>query len=304
LFDADGVLIAAPRFRRPRRPRPTRPRIAGSLIPAQNRHVSEKMRFRLGHAQAGTRAWRRPRPAPENRALLSRPAVLEIGKNNMVPMTYSQYFSLGTAAYKYVKQAMHKGVANRILGEGGFQPGFIGSRQSCKNDLRKITGPIQTKMDEDLAKRMVNFAMKTWGKDERGRWQTDRGTLDLYAKTETMRSMAEMIEVNAKYALQFACGNCEEFSSLTFKFLKDRDVKPIDWMKQSGFWEAVSGFGNHAFVIIGRDKKTDAGNIDSWNKEVVWCDPYEDEIGGLDLIKKRFGGKELSLLYRWDTFAP
>jgi hypothetical protein len=222
----------------------------------------------------------------------------------MVPMTYSQYFSLGTAAYKYVKQAMYRGVGNRILGEGGFQPGSMSDRRGCVNLLRKITDPMQKKMDEKLAHRMVSFAEKTWGKDDQGRWRAERGTLDLYAKTETMRSMAEIIEVNAKAALAFACGNCEEFSSLTFKFLKDRDVKPIDWMKQSGYLEAVSSFGNHAFVIIGRDKKTDAGNIDSWNKEVVWCDPYEDEIGGLDLIKKRFGGKELSLLYRWDTFAP
>jgi len=75
-------------------------------------------------------------------------------------------------------------------------------------------------------------------------------------------------------------------------------------MNQHGYVGSISTLGNHAFVILGRDKKTDASNIATWNKEVVWCDPYEDKIGGLDMIKERFGGKEISLLHRWDTFVP
>lgn len=229
----------------------------------------------------------------------------------MALLSYSRYFEMAAAAYNYVKTALYKGVGNRILSKVDlseqvleFQPGFVGTRKSGVNQLRDVTSPLQKQWDNQLAKRLVDYAEKTWGKDEQGKWRAERGTLDLYSKTEIMKSMGEVIEQNAKYALQYACGNCEEFSSLTFKFLKDRDVRPIDWMKQHGYMESVSSFGNHAFVIIGRDKKTDAGNIDTWNKEVVWCDPYEDEIGGLDLIKKRFGGKELSLLHRWDAFAP
>jgi len=138
----------------------------------------------------------------------------------MASLTYSHYFDLATVAYKYVKVALYKGVGNRILSEpGSFQPGFFGSRKSCVNQLREITAPLQKQMDSDLAKRMVDYAQKTWGKDEQGKWRADRGTLDLYSKTEIMNSMADIIEQNAKYALQFACGNCEEYSSLTFKFL-------------------------------------------------------------------------------------
>ncbi len=223
----------------------------------------------------------------------------------MALLTYGHYYELATAAYKYVKVALHKGAGNRILSEpGSFQPGFLLSRQSCKNQIRDITSPQKKQMDVDLAKRMEDFAAKKWGKDEQGAWLADRGTLDLYKKTEIMNSMADVIELNAKYALEYACGNCDEFSSLAFKFLKDRDVKPLDFMKQQGLLGSMSTFGNHAFVILGRDKKTDPSDINSWNDEVVWCDPYEDKIGGLDLIKERFSGKEISLLYRWDTFLP
>jgi hypothetical protein len=123
----------------------------------------------------------------------------------MVAMSYSQYYALGTAAYKYVKQAMHKGAGNRIMAEpGSFQPGFILDRWSCKNDLRKVTGPIQKKMDDDLARRMVDHAEKTWGKDEKGRWRAERGTLDLYSRTEIAKSMGDVIELNARSALEYA----------------------------------------------------------------------------------------------------
>ena len=229
----------------------------------------------------------------------------------MALQTYSHYFELATAAYKYVKAALYKGAGNRILSKVDlselvvdFQPGSLFDRANCLNQLRENTLPLRKQWGDQLAKRVNDYAEKTWGKDEQGKVRTDSGTLGLYSKTEFMKSNGEIIELNAKYALQHACGNCEEFSSLTFKFLKDRDVRPIDWMKQNGYMESVGGFGNHVFVIVGRDKKTDAGNIDTWNKEVVWCDPYEDEIGGLELIRKRFGGKELSLRHRWDAFAP
>jgi hypothetical protein len=212
-------------------------------------------------------------------------------------MTYQQNYQMASAAYHYVKSMLTIGAGNRILG----QPGFKWSRQRCVDSMREVTGRKQQEMDAELAKKLIAFGEKTWGRDGQGNWKGDPGSRALYTRVQQMNLAGEFIELNAAAALQFKCGNCEEFSSLTFKYLKDHGVQPIDWMKQEGF----SGeLGNHAFVIVGRDKKTAAGDVSSWNKEVVWCDPYEGELGGLDLIKHRFAGEELSVLHRWDVFKP
>jgi len=112
----------------------------------------------------------------------------------------------------------------------------------------------------------------------------------------------EHLKTYADYAQMFGCGNCEEFSSLTFELLKQKNVMPLDWMQQGGFLYGLMGsLGNHAFVIIGRNKSTVETDISTWNEQVVWCDPYEKEIGGLDKIKERFSGKVLMHRVRFDS---
>jgi hypothetical protein len=173
-------------------------------------------------------------------------------------MTYDQYLVLGREAYQRVQNHLSKGRGNKTFGD---EPGgWLGNadRNRCVEDLRAAA-------DKELSLMSV---------------PTDR-----------------YIATYANYALSYKCGNCEEFSALTFQMLKTNGVRPLDWMKQLGYGN--TSWGNHAFVIIGRDDSTTAGDIASWNKEVVWCDPYEKKIGGIKEIKERFEGKKIILRYRW-----
>jgi hypothetical protein len=108
----------------------------------------------------------------------------------------------------------------------------------------------------------------------------------------------KIIEVKAWYAQERGSGNCEEYSAVTFNRLKKQGVYPLDWMQQAGW--GGGEIGNHAFVVIGLDPDSDATDISTWNSEVVWCDPYEEELGGLKEIKDRFEGKTIWSRFRWD----
>ena len=203
-----------------------------------------------------------------------------------------QYLEHATAAYKYVKQTMTVGAGNKLRG----QPGGFFSRRSTLDKLRVSTGKREQELDRATAERIKKYYQRLLGLKA----PDALGTAGLYQHLEIMKMHGELLEFNALKAIEYGAGNCEEQSSLTFKFLKDRNVKPLDWMKKEGFFG--TDYGNHAFVIIGRDKKTDASDIATWNPEVVYCDPYEDKLGGLDLIRSCFEGETISLLYRWDDF--
>jgi hypothetical protein len=215
----------------------------------------------------------------------------------MAPVTYREYYLQASAAYHYVKTTLTVGVGNRILG----QPGFILDRGACVSAMRAVTTPKQKAMDEQLAERLKRDAERIWGKNPNGTYRANQGTLDLFVRSGQMKLAGEFIELNAKAATLYKCGNCEEFSSLTFKYLKDHGVQPLDWFEQKGMFG--TGFGNHAFVIVGRNRGTTESNVNTWNKEVVWCDPYEDKLGGFDLIKRRFGDEDIKVLHRWDPRA-
>jgi len=178
-------------------------------------------------------------------------------------MTYDQYLTCATEAYLRVQNAISKGRGNISFGEpGGFMENY--KRDACVKDLRAAA-------KKDLSS--INSGMEA-------------------CPTEENR-----IKVYAKFALDYKCGNCEEFSALTFQILKTNGVRPLDWMKQEGYFG--SDRGNHAFVIIGRDSATTAEDISTWNSQVVWCDAYERKIGGIKEIKERFSGERISLRYRW-----
>ena len=207
-----------------------------------------------------------------------------------------KYLEHATAAYKYVKQTMTVGAGNKLVGQPGGPLGIL-SRRSTLDKARAFTGKREQELDQATAKRIKKYYERLLGLKA----ADALGSAQLYKHVELMKMHGELLEFNALKAVEYGAGNCEEQSSLTFKFLKDRNVKPLDWMKKEGFFG--TGIGNHAFVIIGRDKKTDASNIATWNPEVVYCDPYEDKLGGLDLIRSCFEGETISLLYRWDDFS-
>lgn len=213
----------------------------------------------------------------------------------MALMTRQQYLEQATAAYKHVKQTMTVGAGNKILD----QPGgvlAIRNRRATITKMRIESDARAAEMDREARKRIDENYDRLLGAGA----SDALGTARLYKHLELMKMYGDLMELNAAKAVEYGAGNCEEQSSLTFKFLKDRDVKPLDWMKKEGFF---GDLGNHAFVIIGRDKKTDAADVSTWNPEVIYCDPYESKLGGLELIKECFSEDTISLLYRWDEFS-
>lgn len=218
----------------------------------------------------------------------------------MATMTYSEYYANAKAAYDYVKGKMTIGAGNRVIGQPG---GILGKhyRSSCVSRLREGTEPLLQKLDDDNVAAMEQYGEKRWGRNPNGTFRGDAGERELYKGSKVKEMHGKAIDVDAAAAEKAGCGNCEEQSSLVFRFLKERSVMPLDWMEEEGI--LGTGFGNHAFVILGRDKKTDASKVGSWNGEVVWCDPYEGKLGGISLIKSRFGDASLRLLHRFDDFS-
>ena len=179
--------------------------------------------------------------------------------------TYDAYRSMADTVSRRVIQDLKKGRGNKTF---GGEPGGVmanASRDQCVKDLRAA----KDKEVKDNLDVCVPYANPT---------DCD-------------------IQLRAKYAIDYECGNCEEFSALTFKYLMDYKVKPLDWMKLVGWFG--SDIGNHAFVIIGRKSGTSDKDISTWNEEVVWCDPYEKVVGGIKEIKERFEGKKIFSRYRW-----
>ena len=184
-------------------------------------------------------------------------------------LTYDEYYSLAYEAYQRVVTSLTKGRGNKSFGEPG---GFMGNaaRNQCVVDLRAAEQTELAAVKAARAEELKNLC--------------------------TPLVTEYHIELTAKYALEYKCGNCEEFSALTFRILKVNGVTPLDWFRQEGW---TGSYGNHAFVIVGRDSSTTATDISTWNNEVVWCDPYEKRMGGLNDIRDRFKGEKLHLRYRW-----
>ena len=211
----------------------------------------------------------------------------------MALLKQEEYLGHAKEAFEYVSKKMLKGAGNRIMDQPS-ESSFWDRKQCVEEKIRPKTEElILEAREEELDK--TRAALRAKLGDHWESVMTEQVRNEAGAETD-MRIWGRAIEINAEYAEKFGCGNCEEQSALTFRFLKDRGVKPLDLVKQEGW---AFGFGNHAFVILGRDGKTKIGEVSTWNTEVVWCDPYENEMGGLDKIKDRFEGKDLSLLYRW-----
>ena len=179
--------------------------------------------------------------------------------------SYEVYYNIADIVGRRVMQDLKKGRGNKTIGD---EPGGVmgnASRDQCVKDMRAAK-------DKEMMENQSVCMPYT-------------SPTDCY------------LQETAKYALAYECGNCEEFSSLTFKYLMDYKVKPLDWMKLGGWFG--TGYSNHAFVIIGRKSGTNDRDISTWNDEVVWCDPYEKRIGGIKEIKERFGGEKIFSKYRW-----
>ncbi len=225
---------------------------------------------------------------------------MERQRGIMALLIYEQYLSHAREAFRYVKKKMFLGAGNRIFGQASGIQGYNARMVCVERIVRPQTKELILKIQQEEAKITREKVRARWGEN----WKsviTEQARKQAEAENER-RWRARAIAVNAQYAEIFGCGNCEEQSSLTFHFLRKKGIRPIDLFMHGGW--LGSGFGSHAFVILGRDGKTDIGNPGGWNREAVWCDPYEDQVGGLDKIKDRFGKEKLNLLFRWEGDSP
>jgi hypothetical protein len=60
-------------------------------------------------------------------------------------------------------------------------------------------------------------------------------------------------------------------AAIAFLFLRDRGVRPLDFMCFNG--------KDHAFVILGRPASSTAGDFSSWAEQSVACDPLRGDSG-------------------------
>lgn len=94
----------------------------------------------------------------------------------------------------------------------------------------------------------------------------DKVRPDYKKKISAAKTMIAKMRIIADEVKKQRCGNCGEFSVLAFMYLYDKGVRPLDWMSLVG--------GDHAFVLIGRQSKSDANNVLTWGKNAAVCDPW------------------------------
>lgn len=86
------------------------------------------------------------------------------------------------------------------------------------------------------------------------------------AKLPPDASYERKIEILAEAGRRGMSGNCAEMAAIAFVVLRDRGVRPLEFMQ---FLDM-----NHAFVILGRPAETQVSNFASWAPASVVCDPW------------------------------
>ena len=75
------------------------------------------------------------------------------------------------------------------------------------------------------------------------------------------------IQILSDLADQHGCGNCMELTAVTFMYLYNLDIGPLDFM--------ALVHADHAFVVIGRRESDDVESLGrNWDKSAVVCDPW------------------------------
>jgi hypothetical protein len=88
-------------------------------------------------------------------------------------------------------------------------------------------------------------------------------------KEEPSLIKRQLVRINlAVYSESSGAGNCEELA--TYAFLKVEEEYPNKNAEFMVFEYPI----DHAFIVIGRDQKTNVSNRKSWNKESVFIVPW------------------------------
>ena len=80
-------------------------------------------------------------------------------------------------------------------------------------------------------------------------------------------SIEATITRSAAIAEAAGCGNCGEQSAIAFVYLRDRGVRPLEYMHFKNH--------DHAFVALNRPKGSDESKPGTWGIDAVVCDPWK-----------------------------
>lgn len=93
------------------------------------------------------------------------------------------------------------------------------------------------------------------------------------AKIRGRKTDGSNVDVAAQIAREAGGGNCDEFSSTAFVFLRGAGVRQIYWYK-------LQGCGDHAFVLVGEIAKPFTIGLDDlkdWGRRVAVCDAWAND---------------------------
>lgn len=103
----------------------------------------------------------------------------------------------------------------------------------------------------------------------------------VFHKDKTRFTLAEKIESIAKNAVKFGIGNCYELACLALVLLGEHhcdDLSDTTSMNNILVEMFKTQEGDHAFLVIGRDRQSQFNDINSWGTEVLILDPWMGEV--------------------------
>jgi hypothetical protein len=174
------------------------------------------------------------------------------------------YLSAAVIANEYVKKKMTIGASNKL------RPDFWRAWQ-CSGSLIQ-TGEMREYVDREV----------------RAAFDTDPNPV-LSNIDYRLRAHRIYLEKSAEGAEKFGCGNCGEQSALAFVYLRNQKTFPLDWMEVNNY--------EHAFVIIGRKRGSDASNPATWGNEAVICDPWRDVVAPVHSQMTYFATRRPNWIY-------
>lgn len=110
------------------------------------------------------------------------------------------------------------------------------------------------------------------------------------AKLPPDASYEKKIEILAEAGTRGLSGNCSEMAAIAFLFLRDRGIRPLDYMCFNG--------KDHAFVILGRPAGTPVEDFSTWADKSVACDPLRGEADVATRLKDWWNYSKCATLFR------
>ena len=96
----------------------------------------------------------------------------------------------------------------------------------------------------------------------------------------------------AQSAREFQIGNCGEHAALAFEYLREKGVRPLDFVTFRD--------GDHAFVVINRKAGTDLADLSAWLPDAVLCDPWRGTANIGEMARIWYRNQALQSEFRLD----